>query len=98
MGESWSLPANSFAEHTERSLADNLVRDRAVRRMETAAAHVAIEPLELVLPEHPGPARDVHHEIDDALGSFDSAMLHRDELDRAAYTIVHTLPPLAPER
>ena len=44
------LPARLLAEHAERGLADDLVDQRRVGRVEPAAAHVAVQALQLVGP------------------------------------------------
>src|SRR5581483_3342981 len=64
-----------FAQDAERGLADQLVHQAAVRGMEAAAAHVAVQPLQLIPLEHAGPAGHVHGDIDDLLGALHAVML-----------------------
>ena len=45
--------------------------------MEATAAHVAVQPLELVPLEHAGAAGDVHRQVHDPLRAFDAVVLGR---------------------
>src|SRR5690606_34943667 len=56
-------PARLLREDPEGGLADQLVGQRVVRRVEAAAADVAVEPLELVALEHPGAAGHVEGDV-----------------------------------
>ena len=63
----------------KRDLADELVREQRIRRMEPAGAAVAEQPLELALLEHAEAARKIERPIDDVERRFHSPMLDRKE-------------------
>ena len=69
-----------LGEDAEHRLADQLVGQRVVAGVEPAAAHVAVEALELVAGEHAGAAGDVEGDVDDPLGGLHRPPLHRVDL------------------
>src|SRR5688572_4172680 len=56
-------PARVLAEDTQRRLADDLVDQHRVGRVDRAGADVAVQPLELVALEEAGPAADVERSV-----------------------------------
>src|SRR5258708_38891231 len=73
-------PARLFVEaDAERDLADDLVAQRRVGRMETAGAAIAEQPLQLALLEHPEAAREIERAIDDAERRFRRPVLEGDD-------------------
>src|SRR3954452_11523817 len=66
-----SAPARELPEHAERRLADDLVHQHRVGRVDRAGADVAVDALELAAPEEGAAATDVECAIDDLLGGLD---------------------------
>src|SRR5690606_30354965 len=90
-------PARSLREDPEGGLADQLVGQRVVRRVEAAAADVAVEPLELVALEHPGAAGHVEGDVDDPLRPLDDRPLGGVELRHPLLAVVDAGRPLLDE-
>ena len=67
-------PARLFVgADPERDLADDLVGQQRIRRMEASGAAIAEQPLELALLEHPEAARQIERAVGDAERGLDDA-------------------------
>ncbi len=65
--------------------------------MEPAAAHVAVEALQLVADQHAGAAGDVEGHVDDPLGRFHRPPLHRVHLRHPRLAVVDAGHPVGDE-
>ena len=78
----------TMAYHPEVRLADDLVDQHRVSRVDRAGPNVAVQPLKLAALEHRGTAVDVERTIDDLLRRLDGVVLRRNQLGRPEAAVV----------
>src|SRR3954468_3978960 len=92
---SLSAPARPRrTKDSECALANNLVAQRRVGRVEPPAAGVAEQPLQLVALRHPRAPGDIERPINDTESTLDAMVLRRDELHRPGQAVVDAIRPL----